>query len=158
MVCASFVGRFLLIYFPFSRPILGRIPYRFSSIVAFLLFRRTLGDTHSTGEFVWFSYMHLFQKTRFFMRSNSENNRKTCMSSHHLYSIFKTCSVSMSVSICSSILDGKMVSKMGQTNSERGTLFATFKCLNITNQWTDRTRIFIVFIISYFFTLRKVLK
>ena len=63
---------FLLMCLPFSRPIFARFSYRMSSLFAFLLFRRTLGDTYSTGEIEWFS--HIIQKTRFFMRSNSKTN------------------------------------------------------------------------------------
>ena len=102
---------FLLMYLPCSRPIFGRISFRISYCFAFLLFRRTLGDTYSTVEFAWFSYMHLFQKLGFFMRSNSENYRNAGLFSHHFSSMFMTFSASISASICSSIFDGKWLPK-----------------------------------------------
>ena len=90
---------FLLMYLPFSRPILGSFTYRISSLFTFLLFRRTLADAYSIVEFVWFSYMHLFQKIRFFMRSNSEIYRNAGMISHHFSSMFITFSALISISM-----------------------------------------------------------
>ena len=43
---------FLLMYLPVSRPIFGGCSYIYLFLFPFLLFRQTLGDTHSTGEIV----------------------------------------------------------------------------------------------------------
>ena len=64
---------FLRFYTPFSRPIFEEFLYRNSSFFDLLLFRRTLADPYSTRGFICFPYIHLFRKTWFFMKSNSEN-------------------------------------------------------------------------------------
>ena len=83
----------------------------FHILFAFLLFRWTLGDTYSIWDFVWFSYMHLFPKTRNVMRSNSENYGKTYIFASFFFDVHEL-SASISVSICSTIFDGKMASTM----------------------------------------------
>ena len=135
---------FLQMYLPFSRPIFRRFSYRISYLFTFLLFRRTLGDTYSTWEFGWFSYMHLLKNFDFSWEA-----------------ILKT--IEMQVCFRINLLPFSWFlrhrfphrffhrfliencSKMGSEVFWESIRFATFKCLDKTNQWTDRT-----FIFSYF--------
>ena len=111
--------------------------------------------------------MHLFQKTRFLMRSDSENYPNADLLSHHFSSMFMTLSASISASIVSSIFYGKMIQNgvkhIPRIDTSRdlqvlkyhesmggshfyfpiclviSDLLLYGKCLNNTNQWTDGT-------------------
>ena len=111
MVFASFFGRcspnvpsFIATYF------LKHFLQNFIC-VAFLLLRRTLGDTYSTKENRMILLHAPFSENPIFMRSNSESYQNADLFPHHFSSSYIICSASISASICSSDFDGKWVRK-----------------------------------------------
>ena len=132
---------FLPMYLHFSRPNFGSFFIKFHLCCCPSFSATPRRHAFYCGVRMLFVHAH-FTENSIFMKINSDNYRNAGLRSHHWFSMFIILSASISASICSSIFDGNMAPKMVQKISRESIRFATFKCLNNSNQWTHRTFIF----------------
>jgi len=101
---------------------LGKFIFHILLFFRVLVFSWTVAHTYSTAWIIWFSYIHLFQKTQNSTKCHFGNYQNPCRFQNHFIYFFivsMTCSASILVSICSLNLNGKSLPKRTKKHSKK---------------------------------------